>query len=145
MLTLYRVYWVISVWPRSVAALWGFVISPSFILQHFWYSFVFEKQRFLYSFRFCVHTFFIFVSFCILIVRQESVSLIVHFLRFCYANVRYYLPERSLFVPCSNYAIFSIFVVLETQRFSLFVGFENLHLLVGVRHQCRGVITGKFY
>lgn len=35
MLTLYRVYWVISVWPRSVAALWGFVISPSFILQHF--------------------------------------------------------------------------------------------------------------
>lgn len=134
MLTLYRVYWVISVWPRSVAALWGFVISPSFILQHFWYSFVFEKQRFLYSFR-----------FFILIVRQESVSLIVHFLRFCYVNVRYYLPERSLFVPCSNYAIFSIFVVLETQRFSLFVGFENLHLLVGVRHQCRGVITGKFY
>nr|DAU76968.1 MAG TPA: hypothetical protein [Caudoviricetes sp.]DAZ55580.1 MAG TPA: hypothetical protein [Caudoviricetes sp.] len=30
MLTLYRVYWVISVWPRGVAAPGAFVISPSF-------------------------------------------------------------------------------------------------------------------
>ena len=116
MLTLYRVYWVISVWPRSVAALWGFVISPSFILQHFWYSFVFVCTLFYIRLFLCAH-FFIFVSFCILIVHHESVSLIVHFLRFCYANVRYYLPERSLFIPCSNYAIFSIFVGFEKQRF----------------------------
>ena len=30
MLALYRVYWVISVWPRGVAAPGAFVMSPSF-------------------------------------------------------------------------------------------------------------------
>ena len=55
-----------------------------------------------------------------------------------------FLSERSLFIPCSNYAIFSIFVGFEKQRFCHSSFWKNAFTDM-VRHQCRGVITGKFY
>ena len=115
MLTLYRVYWVISVCPRSVAALWGFVISPSFILQHFWYSFVFEKQRFLYSFRFensgtptiqlwCWRTFPGKVSF---------IWIFCYFLPCIYVEINILISASSSSLASSNISsIFSLFVIL---------------------------------
>lgn len=126
MLTLYRVYWVISVWPRSVAALWGFVISPSFILQHFWYSFVFEKQRFLYSFRFCVHTFLYSFRFknsgtptiqlwCWRTFpgKVSFIWIFCYFLPCIYVEINILISASSSSLASSNISsIFSLFVIL---------------------------------
>ena len=117
MLTLYRVYWVISVWPRSVAALWGFVISPSFILQHFWYSFVFVCTLFYIRLFLCAH-FFIFVSYISCVFAMRTFAII-------YPNARYsFHAVTTLFLVYSSVLKSNVFAIRRFGRMHLLIGFD---------------------